>query len=173
VSAKAFIMDGENGISPDRLNAIGVLKRREIEARLLIPLLDALGEEFGRERVLAITRQVIVDIARHQGAQLARRLGGYSLEQFVESLAEWQVDDALQIEIQEATESKLSFDVTHCRYAEMYQQLGIPELGTLLSCNRDQALIEGFNEQVSLTRTQTIMEGAPYCDFRYLLHEGE
>jgi hypothetical protein len=57
--------------------------------------------------------------------------------------------------------------VTRCRYAELYHALGIPELGTLLSCNRDYALIEGFNPDVDLTRTQTIMEGATYCDFRY------
>jgi predicted ArsR family transcriptional regulator len=165
-------MDEENHISSDHLNTIGVLKRREVEARLLAPLLDALGDEFGDERVIEITRQVIVDIARQQGVQLARRLGGCSLAHFVESLADWQMDDALQLEILEQSQDKLAFDVTHCRYAEMYRELGSPELGTLLSCNRDQALIKGFNDRVSLTRTQTIMEGAPYCDFRYILHEG-
>jgi len=49
----------------------------------------------------------------------------------------------------------------------MYRALGIPELGALLSCNRDFALIQGFNPDVDLTRTQTIMEGAPFCNFRY------
>lgn len=49
----------------------------------------------------------------------------------------------------------------------MYRDLGVPELGVLLSCNRDHALIEGFSDNVTLTRTQTIMEGAPYCDFRF------
>jgi hypothetical protein len=49
----------------------------------------------------------------------------------------------------------------------MYRALGIPELGEVLSCQRDAALIEGFNPEVTLTRTQTIMQGAPCCDFRY------
>ena len=49
----------------------------------------------------------------------------------------------------------------------MYRALGIPELGAVLSCNRDAALIEGFNPAIRLTRTQTIMQGAPCCDFRY------
>jgi hypothetical protein len=49
----------------------------------------------------------------------------------------------------------------------MYRALGVPELGALLSCNRDAALIEGFNPAVKLTRTQTIMNGASFCDFRY------
>jgi L-2-amino-thiazoline-4-carboxylic acid hydrolase len=57
--------------------------------------------------------------------------------------------------------------VTRCRYAEMYRALGIPELGEVLSCQRDAALIEGFNPGVTLERTHTIMQGAATCDFRY------
>jgi hypothetical protein len=49
----------------------------------------------------------------------------------------------------------------------MYRELGIARLGPILSCARDFALIEGFNPQICLTRTQTLMEGAPCCDFRY------
>lgn len=55
-----------------------------------------------------------------------------------------------------------------CRYAEMYRSLGIPEVGVLLSCNRDFSLVEGFNPDVQLTRTQTIMQGASPCDFRFV-----
>jgi hypothetical protein len=51
----------------------------------------------------------------------------------------------------------------------MYKELGIGELGALLSCGRDAALIVGFNPKIKFTRTQTIMEGAPFCDFRYEL----
>ena len=47
--------------------------------------------------------------------------------------------------------------------------LGIPEVGALLSCNRDFSLVEGFNPAVKLTRTQTVMEGASHCDFRFEL----
>ena len=151
----------------DRLNAIGVLTRREIEARILVPLLEALAQEFGRERVLEIARQTIIWIAREQGAQLAQSMGGNSLPHLAGSLDAWKKDDALQIEVVEQNERRFNFNVIRCRYAEMYRALGIPELGALLSCNRDYALIEGFNPDVKLARTQTIMEGAPYCDFRY------
>jgi hypothetical protein len=34
---------------------------------------------------------------------------------------------------------------------------------------RDFALVEGFNPKINLTRTQTIMEGADYCDFRFTM----
>jgi hypothetical protein len=45
------------------------------------------------------------------------------------------------------------------------------EFGKILSCNRDGALIEGMNPEIRFTRTQTIMEGAPFCDFRYETRE--
>jgi predicted hydrocarbon binding protein len=153
--------------TPDPLNAIGVLKRREIEARIVAPLLEALGKEFGRERVLEIARDVIIGVARQQGAALAEGVGGDSLIHFAESTAAWKKDNALEIEVLELNEDRYSFNVTRCRYAEMYRALGIPELGAVLSCNRDFSLIEGFNPDVTLTRTQTIMQGAGYCNFRY------
>ena len=49
----------------------------------------------------------------------------------------------------------------------MYTRLGLAELGGLLSCARDAAMIDGFNPEIAFTRTQTIMEGATHCDFRY------
>lgn len=159
---------GSGSPPPDRLNEIGVLKRREIEARIVAPLLEALGREFGRDRVLAIARDVIIRIAREQGDQLARVVGGRSLTRFAGALDLWRKDDALRIEVLEQSDERLSFNVTRCRYAELYRALGIPELGALLSCNRDFSLIEGFNPAVRLTRTQTIMEGAPFCDFRFV-----
>jgi len=59
------------------LNAIGVLKRREIEARLSAPLVDALSRKFDREKVLQIVRETVVEIARDQGRQLVQISGGF------------------------------------------------------------------------------------------------
>ncbi|HJR03786.1 MAG TPA: hypothetical protein VKA83_19260, partial [Methylomirabilota bacterium] len=71
---------------PDNLNEIGVLKRREIEARVLMPVLEALGARFGREQVFATARNVIIDVARAQGKELAGRMGGDSLGHFATAL---------------------------------------------------------------------------------------
>jgi hypothetical protein len=154
---------------PDSLNEIGVLKRREIEARILMPVLEALGAEYGREQVFEIARKVIIDVARAQGKELAARVGGDSLTHFAGALEDWKKGDAYRMDVLEQTDEKLSFNVTRCRYAEMYRALGIPEIGALLSCNRDFSLVEGFNPAVKLTRTQTVMEGASHCDFRFEL----
>ena len=156
---------------PDTLNEIGVLRRREIEARILAPVITALATEFGRERVVGIVRDVIVQVAREQGRELAGRMGGDSLGHFAAALEDWKKGDAYRMDVLEQSDERFAFNVTRCRYAEMYRALGIPEVGALLSCNRDFALIEGFNPGVRLTRTQTIMEGATHCDFRFVRTE--
>ncbi|HLF87760.1 MAG TPA: L-2-amino-thiazoline-4-carboxylic acid hydrolase, partial [Anaerolineales bacterium] len=135
------------------------------------PFVDALSEEFDRERVIAILRDTIIRVAQTQGAELARQMGDDGLRAFSDTLPAWTKDDALKIEVLEQSDQAFSFNVTRCRYAELYRALDIPELGAVLSCNRDFSLIEGFNLDVELTRTQTIMQGAAYCDFRYRMKQ--
>lgn len=149
------------------LNAIGVLKRRTIEARILAPVIRAMADEFGEQRVHDILRGVIVEIARSQGAAMAATCDGNSPSDLAGTLDRWKADGALEMDVLEQSDERLSYNVTRCRYAEMYRELGIPELGAILSCGRDAALIEGFNPRVQLTRTQTLLGGAPHCDFRY------
>ncbi len=150
----------------DTLNDVGILKRREIEARIIGPLLTRLADEFGTG-VYAVAGDAIVEIAREQGAALARQVGGDSLIDFAAGLAAWSAEGALETEVVELDNDTFAFDVVRCRYAELYRSLGLAELGAMLSCNRDGALIEGFNPNVELTRTQTIMRGASHCDFRF------
>ena len=155
-------------LPPDTLNErIGVLTRREVEARLLAPLIEELSAEFGREAVIEVVRRAIIRIAREQGEALAKHMGGDTLGHFAESLQYWTQDNALEIDVLALDEYRFDLNVTRCRYAELYRALGVPELGAVFSCNRDGALIEGFNGEVELSRTQTIMEGAPFCNFRY------
>ena len=113
-------------------------------------------------------RDVIIEVAREQGRELARQMGGDGLDRFAAALENWKKGDAYQMDTLESTPERLSFNVTRCRYAEMYRSLGIAEVGALLSCNRDFSLVEGFNPDIALTRTQTIMQGAPHCDFRFV-----
>jgi predicted ArsR family transcriptional regulator len=154
-------------MKPDTLNEIGVLKRREIEARILAPFVAALSEEFDSEKVTAILRDTVVRVAQSQGAALAEQMGADDLPAFAETLSAWTKDEALEIEVLQQNEEQFDFNVTRCRYAELYHELGIQELGAVLSCNRDFSLIEGFNSNVELTREQTIMQGAEFCSFRY------
>lgn len=157
----------EDPESVARLNAVGILTRREIEARVLAPVLDALGREFGRDRVIAVAREAIAAIAKEQGQAMAAAAVDTSLTGFFAQWEPWTRAGSLELRLIEASDDALAFDVTRCRYAEMYRSLGIPELGEVLSCQRDAALIDGYAPDVTLTRTQTLMQGAACCDFRY------
>jgi hypothetical protein len=146
---------------------LSLLRQREIEARIVGPLVRAFAEELGQERTLAIVRRVVAELARQAGADLARTLGQQSLEAFASILGRWSENDALELEVIEQSPDRLSFNVVRCRFAEMYRELGMADLGASLSCQRDYALAEGFSSEIRLTRTQTLMEGAPFCDFRF------
>lgn len=159
----------DNTTRPDTLNEIGVLTRREIEARVIGPLLARFGDEFGRDRVNELAGEVVVDIAKQQGAAMAEVLGGNDLSVFASSLEAWTRGGALELDVVEQTETSFAFNVTRCRYAEMYRELGMAELGATMSCNRDGTMVEGFNSDIEFTRTQTIMGGASHCDFVYKL----
>lgn len=174
MGGKGDEMKAQENVPPDTLTQkIGVLTRREVEARILAPVIEALGEQFGRDEVVEIVKETIIKIAQTQGEELAEVMGGGTSALFMESLQFWTKDDALHIEVLAQDEETLDFNVTRCRYAEMYKALGIPELGAVFSCNRDFALIDGFNGEAQLTRTQTIMQGAPHCNFRYTFPKQE
>jgi hypothetical protein len=162
-----FLSEESRMSSDVELNEIGVLKRREIEARLLAPIVDALGDKFGRQEVLEVVRNVVTGIARRQGQELATRLGSNDLQAYGTSIEPWTRNDALQLRILDQNESVLNFDVTKCRYAELYRSLGIEELGGILSCGRDATFIEGFNSGIALERKHTILQGSAACDFRF------
>ena len=157
-------------LPPDGLNAeVGVLVRREIEARILSPLVAALEVRCGGETVREVLRRVIEAAARRQGADLARRAGGRTLEHFRRAMEPWMRGGAIEVETLAAGEDLWAYRVRRCRYAEMYHALGIPGLGAILSCARDGALVAGFNPGIRLDRGPTILEGAASCEFRYRL----
>ena len=147
--------------------AATLLQQREIEAKVIGPLVRGFAAEIGAEKALEVVRRVIVNLAHEAGAELAARLGEASLGAFAGGIDRWTEGGALELELLERSPERLSFNVTRCKYAEMYRDLGLADLGGSLSCQRDFALVEGFNPGITLERTQTLMGGASHCDFRF------
>ena len=151
-------------------NRLTNLQRREIQSPLLANLMREFINEFGYDRAMQISSAAIQRDALNSGRILAEKYGGNTMPDLLRLVREvWAEENALEFTLLEATGQKLSFDVTRCRYAELYDRLGIKEFGCLLSCDRDAPLIRGFNPHMQLIRTQTIMQGAAICDFRILL----
>jgi predicted hydrocarbon binding protein len=143
------------------------LKRREIQAPIIAGLLHGFIDEIGYDKGMDIAAAAIQKDASIAGKIMAEKYGGNSMKELVRVVKEaWAAENALGITVLEETDQRLSFDVTRCRYAELYERLGVKEFGYCLSCNRDAPFLEGFNPRMKLIRTQTIMQGATKCDFR-------
>ena len=146
-----------------------LLQQREIEAQAIAPFFRAVVAEMGEARARELLATAIRKLAHDSGAVAAATAGGNSLAHLKQAVAAWCEDGALEITVRRDDAEALEFDVTRCRFAEMYRRLGLADLGPILSCGRDGAMVDGFNPEIAFTRTQTIMQGAACCDFRYRL----
>jgi fumarate reductase iron-sulfur subunit len=162
--------EGEKRTRED-IGSVSIPVRREIEALIAAPLIRAYMEEFGQERALEVARKVVKSLALESGKMMSAFAGGTSLEHLAKVTPLFSMGGALEIDMVDATPSRIAINVTRCRYAEMYKEHGLDEFGYLLSCGRDFALMEGFNPKIKFGRTQTIMEGADFCDFRFTVEE--
>ena len=152
---------------------IPLIEQIKIQAHVLVPLVKALQEELGEERANAIVRNALADLYRNYGENWWRSQGARSFEEKMSSTFEklYGAGDALTYEVVKKTADSFEVNVTECRYAQFYNKIGAPELGFLLTCSADFDHAEGFGAGVKLTRTQTIMQGASHCNFRYRLEE--
>jgi len=148
------------------LREMDILTRREIEARIAGPLIRAFIDKLGRKEALSVVRPVIESLAQESGRGAAQTAGGDSIAHLAKAMEAWSAGDAYETKNLEQTETRFDWDVTRCAYAEMYEELGMADLGYELSCGRDFAMIKGFNPQMKLTRTKTVMQGDECCDFR-------
>jgi len=147
---------------------VSVIQQAKIQAQVLVPLVKALQTAFGEERANALVRKALGDIYRRYGEEFWRARNEKNLGKFMASaFATYAGEDALDYRVIEQSQDAFEIDVTGCRYAEFYKELGEPELGFLLVCGADFSTAEGFGPDIKLTRTQTIMQGASHCDFRY------
>jgi hypothetical protein len=153
---------------------IPLIEQVKIQAQVLVPLVKALQAELGKERANAIVRKALGDLYRNVGEKWWRRQGARDLGEKVASAFDgFAAGDALDYEVVKQAPDAFDVNVTGCRYAQFYNELGVPELGFLLICSSDLAMVEGYGDDVQLTRTQTIMQGASHCDFRYALKKRE
>ena len=149
---------------------IPLIEQVKIQAQVLVPLVKALQAELGEARANAIVRKALGDLYRKYGEKWWRTQEARSLGEKVASAFEmFAAGDALEYERLNTAPDAVGLNVTKCRYAEFYKKIGAPELGFLLTCNGDTDFFhaEGFGANVRLTVTQTIMQGASHCDFRW------
>jgi L-2-amino-thiazoline-4-carboxylic acid hydrolase len=147
--------------------AISHLQRRKIEGRVLTPFIQVLRERFGQDAMQDVVDETIRRLAAEDGARWAATFGQTmaSLRTVAEEL--WAGGGGMDVQVLDQSEDHLDFNITRCGYAEFYKELGLSDLGVRIQCGRDHAMLAGFNDKLELSRSQTIMEGAACCDFRF------
>ena len=148
------------------MSDVSILAQRRIEAAFAKDLFEEMKAELGEETAKRILTNAVAKIAKSTAAEMAKSVPP-GLDGYRAILPRWTTEDALAIDVIKSTPNEFHFNITRCRYAEMYRALGITELGFILSCNRDGAFCEGYDPRLKLDRSQTIMQGASHCDFRY------
>ena len=151
---------------------VTLLERMKIQAEVLVPMVKAFQKEVGEERANTIARDALRSWFMEVGKQIGQG-PGTPAEKIAAAMPMASAGDAHDVTVLKQTPDAFEFNVTRCRYAQFYQELNEPELGFLLVCSGDYPLTEGLSPDLELTRTQTIMQGASHCDFRWRMKEKE
>src|SRR5438552_771281 len=128
---------------------IPVIQQAKIQAQVLIPLVKTLQAELGEERANAIVRKALGDLYRKLGEKWWRARGSSDLgDSMASAFNTYAAGDALDYEVVKQTPDAFEINVTGCRYAKFYRELGAPELGFLFVCSADVPMAEGFGPDI-------------------------
>jgi len=143
--------------------------RRAFNPRSWCRCYEPCAQNWGRRRLTAIVKQALRGWSKELFAAIGDGVDGSPRRKWAAmhtAMAEMTERD-VTVEMLRHDKEALEFDITHCRFAEFFRALGEPELGALLICETDFDIAAAGSGEVTLTRDQTIMQGAPSCTFRY------
>ncbi|WP_299439845.1 L-2-amino-thiazoline-4-carboxylic acid hydrolase [uncultured Rhodospira sp.] len=149
------------------------IERRRIQGEVIKPIYEDLVAELGVDRARALLSRAITRSAEAEARRAADAEpdGEPSMERFTALFRRTYLDRGIEGGVEATVLSEgpdhLDFDVTRCRFVEMYRDMGLGEIADVLSCNRDGAFAQAYDPDITLDRAQTIAQGAPCCTFRY------
>jgi hypothetical protein len=148
---------------------VSLLDKTRMQAQVLVPVLRALRAELGKDKADAIVKQALRDWSKQLFAAIGDGIDGSPRRKWAAIQDVWGEVSGREVEFEilRHDQEALDIDVTHCRFADFFRALGEPELGALLICEVDFDVASAGENEVSLDRAQTIMQGAPSCTFRY------
>jgi hypothetical protein len=148
---------------------LSLLDKTRIQAQVLVPVLQTLRSELGKAKADAIVKQALREWSKQLFAAIGNSIDGSPRRKWAAmhtAMAEITERD-VSVEMLRHDKEALEFDITRCRFAEFFRALDEPELGALLICETDFDIAAAGGGEVTFTRDQTIMQGAPSCTFRY------
>ena len=164
-----------NDILPEPISAenerilLHLLKRKmKAAASMTVELLHAMEERFGPQ-----ARQVVRDMAEHRGVTPRADVGEPEddLRAFCADLERGCVGSHRWERVIDQAD-RIGYRFTRCMWAEIYRELGEPELGAIL-CAGDEPAVEAHNPALGFKRTQVLMEDDNVCDHIFYVKRSE
>ena len=149
-------------------NELTHLQRSRIRMQAMIPIIRAMEAEVGVERTHELVREALDRGAREKLGEDCPPPAPPKMP-FTSAAMDvtFAAGGALEYDVLREDEEAFDINVTGCQYKALMVELGAVDLGGLLFCDNDYAAAESFG--LDLVRTQTCMQGANHCDFRYRL----
>ena len=149
-----------------------LLEQVKVQAQVLVPLLRAFRAELGTERANRIAWKALSAWRSQVVREMHEPFSGSPVERWTAGVMNSmpRIGDAVDVEMLKQESEAIEFNITGCRFAQFFRELGEPELGFALLCSMDNTAAEEVGAgEVQFTRTGTIMQGSDHCDFRYAL----
>jgi len=134
----------------------------------VIRLGQGLTRTLGRERALEVLQQATAANLADYGRSLAQQMGRNDFRAFSGFFKGPGFSGTLTHEVVEDTDTVFELRVSECIWARVFRDAGAGELGHACVCHGDHAMAEGFNPKIVMERDQTLMQGDPCCNHRYL-----
>jgi len=146
---------------------ISELDAVKIQSRVMIPVIKALEAEFGKEKVYNIVAKAI---AESYAEFVSKKIPDRNTHP-VETIKSF--DYPAESEVVEHTDTSYFVNMNKCEIGDYFRKIGEPEIGALMTCGVDFAVEKKLRPNWEFRRTQTLMQGASYCDFRWHLKDSE
>jgi hypothetical protein len=148
---------------------LSLLEKTRIQAQVLVSVMPALRAEIGREKADAIVRGTLREWSRQLFAAIGESVDGSPRRKWAAMQGALNDVTAREVtfDILRQDKEALEIDVTTCGFSDFFRALGEPELGALLVCQTDIDIAAAGEGEVHFDRSQTLMQGAPCCTFRY------
>jgi hypothetical protein len=144
-----------------------------------IPMMQALADQIGREKLVAMLTEATGNYWGQQARRFAQKLPKRDLDAYIDmDTLEPTVDNeahrghfwslALTTRRIERTPKSYEMRVTECLWAQTFREANAADIGFASICYGDEAMAAAFDPRLKLTRTTTLMNGGDYCDFRWV-----
>lgn len=134
----------------------------------LVKAVRAIQAKYGDEGVETIHR-VFKEHAIERGRKMASEADARTLPAFCTALEAGCAGSHEWLKL-EGTEKRQSYRFTRCMWAEIFNELGAPDIG-FWWCEGDEPISSAFNPAIGFQRTKTLMEGDDCCDHIFYLKE--